>query len=77
VQVTLKTCTLYKGIPYGLAQIHYNDPDDNDWLSFEGLGIFTDGKLQMGPFSCIARDGRARSSSLMMNGRPAENHFYT
>jgi len=33
-----------KGIPYGLAVINYEDPDDK-WLSFKGVGIFKDGIL--------------------------------
>ena len=42
IEVTLKMCTLYKGKPNGLAHIQYNDPG-NITLSFEGLGIFTEG----------------------------------
>jgi hypothetical protein len=42
IYVTLKMCTLYKGKPYGLAHIQYNDPE-SDYHSFEGLGIFTEG----------------------------------
>ena len=40
--MTLSMCTLYKGKPYGLAHIQYDD-DDSDHMSFEGLGFFTDG----------------------------------
>lgn len=45
-------CTLYKGKPYGLAHITYKDPHER-WLSFTGVGVFNDGKLHMGPFTCI------------------------
>ncbi len=69
-------CTLYKGIPYGLAQIHYVD-NESDHLSFHGLGFFTEGQLHMGPFTFIKKDGWGRSYSFMMNGRPADNHYGT
>ena len=43
-------CTLYKGKPNGLAHMQYSNPDpNNQWLSFEGIGVFTDGQLHMGP----------------------------
>jgi hypothetical protein len=42
IEVTLKMCILYKGKPYGVAHIQYNDPKSK-YLSFEGLGIFTEG----------------------------------
>jgi hypothetical protein len=42
IEVTLKMCTIYKGKPNGLAHIKYDNPE-SDWLSFEGLGIFTEG----------------------------------
>ena len=41
-------CTLYKGKPNGLAHMQYYDPN-NQRLSFEGIGVFTDGQLHMGP----------------------------
>ena len=35
-EVTLKLCTLYKGVPYGPAYIEYTHPDpDNKYISFE------------------------------------------
>ncbi len=49
--MTLLKCSLYKGVPYGLAHISFKHPTD-DMLSFEGMGVFTDGKLHMGPFTC-------------------------
>jgi hypothetical protein len=45
-------CILYKGKPNGLAHIQYTDPDNKN-LSFEGIGVFTDGTLHMGPFIYI------------------------
>ncbi len=62
--VTLKLCTLYKGVPYGPAYIQYthSDPKRKD-VSFEGVGIFTDGKLHMGPFTGIDGDGDGYSYS--------------
>ncbi len=61
-EVTLKLCTLYKGVPYGPAYIEYTHSNpDQKWLSFEGLGIFTEGKLHMGP--CTVIDGNGDSSS--------------
>ena len=60
-EVTLKLCTLYKGVPYGPAYIEYthSDPDEK-WLSFEGVGIFTEGKLHMGPMTVIDGDNNFR-----------------
>ena len=69
-------CILYKGKPTGLAVLQYNDPDQK-WLSFEGVGVFTDGELHNGPFLCIRGDEWGSSFSLMTNGRPADNQFYT
>jgi hypothetical protein len=56
IEVILKICTLFKGKPYGPAYILYTDEGDN-FLSFEGVGIFTEGLLHMGPFTCINKDG--------------------
>ena len=42
VEVTLKMCTVYKGVPQGLAIISYKDKG-LEWLSFEGVGVFTEG----------------------------------
>jgi len=74
--MTLSKCSLYKGVPYGLAHISFKHPtlDSN---SFEGMGVFTDGKLHMGPFTCQQGDGTRRSYSLMIDGRPADSSFYT
>ena len=40
-------------MPYGPASISYFDPGTFSVDSFEGVGIFTDGKLHLGPFSVI------------------------
>ncbi len=42
IEVTLEICTLYKGIPYGLSLISYNNPN-NKVLSFKAIGIFNEG----------------------------------
>ena len=52
LNVTLKLCTLYKGVPYGPAYIEYTHPD-NKALSFDGVGVFNEGRLHLGPFSAI------------------------
>ena len=56
IEVTLEICTVYKGTPYGLAIIKYNDPE-NDYLSFKGVGVFNQGKLSNSSFTCIRKDG--------------------
>jgi len=72
--MTLSKCSLYKGVPYGLAHISFKHPT-SDFNSFEGMGVFTDGKLHMGPFSCQCENGWRRSYSLMIDGRPADSSF--
>ncbi len=76
IEVTLKMCTLYEGIPIGPAFIEYTT-DKIDSKKFEGIGIFTNGKLHMGPFLCRIGNGKRRLFSHMINGRPAEKHFAT
>ena len=68
VEVTLEMCTLYKGVPYGLALIKHSD--------FKGIGVFNDGKLTGAPFTCVY-GGYGYSFSKMENGRPADNSYYT
>ena len=76
-EMTLSKCSLYKGVPYGLAHISFKHPTEN-WNSFEGMGVFTDGKLHMGPFTCqCGGSGFRRSYSLMIDGRPADSSFCT
>jgi hypothetical protein len=61
-EVTLKLCTVLKGVPYGPAYIEYTDPDNKD-QSFEGVGVFTEGSLHLGPFTAIRGDGAGISYS--------------
>ncbi len=61
-KVTLKLCTLLKGVPYGPAHIEYTHPSDK-FLSFDGVGVFTEGRLHYGPFTAIAGDGWGYSYS--------------
>jgi hypothetical protein len=70
----LKLCTLYNGVPYGPAIIQYTS-EILEIYSFEGVGLFTDGKLHDGPFSCVTEDGWSYSFALMKNGRPADGGF--
>jgi hypothetical protein len=73
----LKLCTLYNGVPYGPAHIQLIHPEGkDDWCSFEGVGLFTDGKLQ-GPFTCMAGDGTGFSFRKMHNDRPADGDYGT
>jgi hypothetical protein len=59
IEATLDICTLYQGVPYGPAIITFNHKRKK-WLSFEGVGIFTNGKLDGGPFTYIDDFGRSR-----------------
>ena len=68
MEVTLEICTLYKGVPYGPALIKHSE--------FKGIGVFNNGKLTGGPFTC-AMDSLGFSFSKMDNGRPADNSYYT
>ena len=61
-EVTLKLCTLLKGVPYGPAHITYTHPS-NKGLSFDGVGVFTEGRLHSGPFTAISGSGFGRSYS--------------
>ena len=61
-EVNLKLCTLYKGVPYGPAYIEYTHPI-NKFLSFDGVGVFSEGKIHMGPFSAINGNGTGISFS--------------
>lgn len=64
-------CISFDGKPNGLAKIKYTNPDpnpDDEWKSFEGVCVFTEGKLHNGPFICIDGKGYIRSYSLMIDG---------
>ena len=74
--MTVDQCLVFNDVPFGLAQIHYTNPD-NKWLSFNGIGVFNEGKLHNAPFVCSNGNGRAYSFSLMIDGRPSENNFCT
>ena len=76
VQVVIKICIVYKGKPQGLAHIKYTDPNQM-MFSFEGVGVFTDGQLHMGPFTFINGNRWGGCFSQMIGGRPADNHFFT
>ena len=39
--------------------------------------MFTEGRLHMGPFTAISGTGIGYSFSQMINGRPADSHYYT
>ncbi len=70
-------CTLYNGVPYGPASIQLILSEGKDhWCSFEGVGLFADGKLQ-GPFTCMTGKGVGHSWRTMQNGRPADGDFGT
>ncbi len=70
IDVVLELCTLFKGVPYGLAWIVYKDPLSKE-NSFKGLGILESGKLNNTPFVYV--DGHSHTSyiSKMIDGRPA------
>ncbi len=76
ISVTLEICTLYKGIPQGIAVINYIDPKSKS-DSFRGVGLFHQGKLHNTPFACVEGDGCAHSLTNMQQGRPADGSFYT
>jgi hypothetical protein len=76
ISATLGICTLYKGLPHGLALIEYTDPESNS-DSFRGLGIFDHGKLHNAPFTYVGGSGERVSISKMQNGRPADGSYCT
>ena len=76
ISVTLEMCTVYKGVPHGIAIINYTDPEDEE-CSFRGVGVFHHGQLHNAPFSCLPGDGQALSFSKMHNGRPADASYFT
>lgn len=77
-EVTLKLCTLLKGVPIGPAIINYTHKNsEKKYLSFEGVGIFHEGKLHKGPFTALDGVGDGRLFSFMKNGRPADSYYST
>jgi hypothetical protein len=76
--VTLEICTLYKGLPHGIAIITHTDPKfASSYESFRGVGVFVHGQLNNGPFTCINGNKEGHSFSKMQNGRPADGSVYT
>jgi hypothetical protein len=41
------------------------------------VGVFTEGRLHLGPFTAIDGDGDGYSFSQMIDGRPADSHYFT
>ena len=76
IEATLQICTLYNGVPHGLAIIQYTDPEDK-WNSFVGVGVFNHGQLHNAPFSYVDGNEWGRSLSKMQNGRPADGSYVT
>jgi hypothetical protein len=69
-------CTLYKGLPHGIALIAYTDPKSK-YDSFRGVGVFVHGQLNNAPFTYVDGDGDGISLSKMQNGRPAYGSYWT
>ena len=76
VKVQISICTMLNGVPHGLGFIKCTD-HDNERLRFEGVGIFTHGKLENGPFACIDGEKWGYSFTNMHNGRPKEGCYST
>ncbi len=76
IPVKLKLCTLYNGVPNGPAVIHCSDEDDKETI-FDGVGVFTDGKLHDGPCTFFLENRIGVSYSQMKNGKPADDGYVT
>ena len=76
VEVTLSICTLWKGVPHGIAIIKFKHPY-SEGLTFSGVGVFYHGLLQNAPFTCVTGNYWGVSFSNMKNGRPADHSYYT
>ncbi len=74
--MTLTVCTLYQGLPHGLAIITYKDPDFK-YLSFKGVGVFYQGTLHNTPLTWVEDSGWGGLVSNMQNGRPAPKSYET
>ena len=78
IEVDLYMCLLHEGIPIGPAYIYYTDPNPElQSKSFEGIGMFTNGKLHMGPFLCRCGNKKKKLFTQMIDGRPADNFYAT
>jgi hypothetical protein len=74
IEVELSFCVLYKGVPNGPTYIKYNSSNGS---SFSGFGVFSDGKLHMGPLIVFETSDTYRLYfSKMINGRPADSNYY-
>jgi hypothetical protein len=76
VEVTLKICTLWKGVPHGLALIQTSE-SLNECNSFRGLGVFYHGQLHNTSFVCFDGYGYSYYISNMLYGRPANESYFT
>ena len=76
VEVTLSICTLWKGVPHGLALIQTSD-SLYECHSFRGIGVFNNGQLHNTPFICFDGYGYGYQLSKMLNGRPADESYLT
>ena len=76
IEVTLSICTLWNGVPHGLASIEYEDPDD-DSNYWDGVGVFIHGQLHNTPFTYLDGVGEGYLFSKMENGRPADGSYHT
>jgi hypothetical protein len=74
--VTVDMCTLYKGLPHGIALIAYSDPQSKE-SSFRGVGVFVHGQLNNAPLTWLNGYGNGLSLSKMQNGRPADGSYLT
>ncbi len=50
ITATLEICTLYKGVPHGIAIISYNEGVEK-YDSFRGVGVFNEGQLHNKSFT--------------------------
>ena len=76
IEVNLEICTLYKGLPYGLAIISHTD-NNHPRFSFKGVGLFRDGKLHNTPFTYVRENGYGASYTKMIDGRPSDSNYHT
>ena len=76
INVTLEMCTLYKGVPHGIASINYTDTRYS-WEAFRGVGVFHNGQLHNAPFTYLRGDGWPLTYSKMHNGRPADGSYHS
>lgn len=56
ISATLEICTLYNGVPHGIAVIAYKDTED-EYASFRGVAVFNQGQLHNTSFTFVTEDG--------------------